>query len=491
MILVLITLLMCFLVACGTEAENIPSEPEVVTRKIPQPASMNSCEWECGTYYSEISALAIKNYLQQLKEDGWEDMEGNELSVEVQTGISQYMLTKDSGILQIMINNDDNGGSYNNSVLVKLYDNLPVSQIKNRKGAIQKNEALKLIQPVVDSMAQTDEFMAVRKNIIGLFEVFIEDAYEKSNIQAFSAVSDIGFTGCFLLCNKSVAYVHGGLDNACVADIDKDDDYELLVLDHTYYSDVYAIDLYAYKYYIPAYLSLPVKGLYVAYQNRFVPKFGYPKLGFKILTDNEVNLVSENTDYGIIETDGPSLIVENTRAFPFKQWGDIYDQTRLMKIDKEIPEEPPPIKISIDGKSINYIVQTTQWNGSGNKKYNAFREIMSKKYPIPTIKISDDNKKSVRIDFGDFIPDSIKVSDSLLDRNGNNRYSYKEILDRAVKIVDNRRVEFQLEQHIALFFSSNIEDYKKDWYRLFKITCVWGGNECEYSFLIDTRNTRK
>ena len=67
--------------------------------------------------------------------------------------------------------------------------------------------------------------------------------------------------------------------------------------------------------------------------------------------------------------------------------GDIYDQTRLMKIDKEIPEEPPPIKISIDGKSINYIVQTTQWNGSGNKKYNAFREIMSKKYPFLPLKL--------------------------------------------------------------------------------------------------------
>ena len=93
---------------------------------------------------------------------------------------------------------------------------------------------------------------------------------------------------------------------------------------------------------IPAYLSLPVKGL-CGISKSLAPKFGYPKLGFKILTDNEVNLVSENTDYGIIETDGPSLIVENTRAF-FQTMGDIYDQTRLMKIDKEIPEEPPPIK---------------------------------------------------------------------------------------------------------------------------------------------------
>ncbi|OPZ85509.1 MAG: hypothetical protein BWY74_03892 [Firmicutes bacterium ADurb.Bin419] len=490
MILVLITFLTGFLAACGTKAENTSSEPEVFAQIIPEPASNNSCEWECGTYYSDISVSAIKSYLQELKKAGWEDVEGNELSVEVQKGTTQYMLTKGSSILQIMmILNDINEGIYNNSVLVKLDNNLPVSYITSRMGAIQKNEALKKIQPAVDSMAQTDEFVAARKDIIGLFEVFMEDAYEKSNIQAFSAISDHGFTGCFLLCNNSVVYVPGGLDNTCVADIDKDDNYELLVLNQTYHSDIYAMDLYAYKYYTPAFSSSSVKGLHVAYQNRFVPKFGYPELSFKKLSDTEVTLVSTNTDYGILKIDGTSLVVENTRAFPFKQWSDTYDQDKLIKLHKEIPKDPPPINISIGGQNLDYIVQTTQWNGTENKNDNAYGEIMRRNYSIPTFTINDKGIKSVRVDFGDCIPDSIKVSDSMLDNNGNNRYTDKEIMDRAVKIIDNSRVEFQLEQHIAYYLSSNMEDYKKDWYRLFKITCVWGKNECEYSFLINTRNT--
>ncbi len=494
MILALSTFLIGFLAACGLKATNTSSKPGVTAQinssSILEPASNNSCEWECGTYYSDISASAIKSYLQALKKVGWEDMEGNEFSDEVQKGTSQYMLTKGSSILQVMIRlNDINEGIYNNSVLVRLDDDLPVSYIKSRKDAIQKNEALEKIKPVIDRVAQTDEFVEARKNVTGLFEVFINDAYEKSNIQAFSAISDVGFTGSFLICNDSVLHVPGGLDNTCVADIDVDDNYELLVLHHTYHSDLYAIDLYAYKYNTPAISSSLDKRLHVEYQNRFVPKFGYPELSFRKLSDTEVKLVSMDTDYGILKINGSSLGVENTRAFPFKQWSDSYDQNKLIKLHKEIPKDPPSINISISGQSLDYIVQTTQWNGTGNKNDNVYGEIMRRNYSIPTVIINDKDIKSVRVDFGDSIPDSIKVSDSMLDRNGNKLYTDKEIIDRAVEIIDNSRVEFQLEQHIAYYLSSNMEDYKKDWYRLFKITCIWGSNECEYSFLINTRNT--
>jgi hypothetical protein len=476
-----------------TKATDVSNESgdntQINSAAIPVPLSSYSCEWECGTYYSDISPSAIKRYLQVLKKDGWKDMEGNELSDEVQKGTSQYILTKGSSILQIMVFLDNNTEGLGSSVLVKLDENLSVSYIKSRKGALQKNEALEKIQPVVDSMAETDEFIKARKDITGLFEVFLEDAYEKANIQAFSAISDIGFTGCFLLCNNSVVYVPGRLDKTCVADIDKDNNYELLVLNHTYRSDLYTIDIYAYKYHTPAFSSSYAKILHQVYQNSFVPKFGHPELSFRKLSDTEVNLISGHTDYGILKINGMFLEVENREAFPFKLWSDSYDQSRLIKLNKEIPKEPPQINISIGDQSLDYIVQATQWNGNGNKIENAFSEIMRRKYSIPTFTIDDEDVKFVSIDFGNCIPDSIKVSDSMLDSNGNYRYSGKLIMDRAVEIIDNSRAEFQLKQHMALLFSSNMEDYKKEWYRLFKITCIWGSNECEYSFLIKTRGT--
>jgi hypothetical protein len=99
---------------------------------------------------------------------------------------------------------------------------------------------------------------------------------------------------------------------------------------------------------------------------------------------------------------------------------------------------------------------------------------------------SEDKNKTVVIDFGNSIPDSIHVTDAILDDGGKPLYGDKSIMNETVKILDDSKVSFELKQHMALYLSSNLEDYEKDWRRLFRVVCRFGEKECVYAFLINT-----
>lgn len=336
--------------------------------------------------------------------------------------------------------------------------------------------------------------------------IYIEDAFEKMELQAFAAISDNGFTGYFLVRKGVASYVGGSLDNNCVADIDNDGTYELLGL-YGWGSGIYRIELTAYEYKNPIYFNslteIPVK----EYYSCFIPENGYAEMSLNKVNDTTVKLIGQDVDYGVLKTEGSALVVEDMEKFPFELWSAVYDQDKLNDIEKEVPAAPPEISISIDGLSINYTVKATKWNGKSIifNNNDAFKEIIDKEQFIPTynlgsifndsLKLESDklvdtlNTRAVKIDFGNSIPEAITVQDYMLDQNGHKRYSNMPQKEVAVAIYDNSRIEFGLSQHMAYFLSSDSRDYIKNWYRLFRITCKWGENECVYVFMVNTGNT--
>ncbi len=515
--------------------------------KLPEPAAEYGVDWGCGIYYSSISHEAVEEYLRRLAESGWYyAMNPNVLSssgkpfvTEVPVGITQLPFTDGENLLQLLINIESDEGFLNNSILIRLEEGVTEDYVVGREKALTKSKAQQLIQSEVDSLVQEQKLSSSKAKIIGLLEIFIRDAYEKLGLQAYAAISDTGITGSFLVCSDQVLPIMGYLQKACVADLDGNGKYELLDL-NGYGSGIYRIDLNAYEYSNPVYFSSLTELLHRKYYNCFVPKRGYGELKFKKISDSEVHLigveilyetdtqagtevtvgadtqagtevtvgadtqaevVTDNrilsetrieTDYGRIVFEDYYPIPENLIDFPYSQWKDTYDQSRLPGIEKKIPEEAPEIIVSIDGRSLDYITTETKWDGieQGYNTSELFRQITGEGSFIPTYIAGGitDSKHNIVINFGDSIPDTIKVKDAMMQESGGIRYGSKQVMDREVEILDDSRVQLALMQHMSYYLSSNSLDYEKNWYRLFHVVCTWGDKEAVYTFVINTGN---
>jgi hypothetical protein len=467
----------------------------IAETKLPEPDSDSSVQWECGTYYSNISVDGLQNFFQELKEDGWRDYSGNELSTELSDGVSEYMLTKGKDLLQIMVFLEDRKEAICNSILIRKDYNLPVAKIRSRENALSKEEAMEEIRRYTDRVQNTEEFPYERENLVGVFEIFIEGAFDKMELQAYAAISDFGFYGCFLIRKGFVSYIGGDLNNACVADIDADGQYELVDVYTVWESGITRFHLMAYTFIDPLYYNSPAEILQVKYANSFVPKEEYRELFLEKVDDTSVKLTGNNEDYGLIRIEEDTLVVDHMEKFPFDEWARYYSQDILKGIDKVIPEAPPEIKITIDGTDIGYTVRETDWNGTVQEYTlnDAYNEIIAGHPFIPTFRlggmIEHDISRAVIFDFGKSIPDSVLIYDAMLHTDGGLRYGERLIQKQIFKIVDESHIQFDLKQHMSYFLSSNSQDYQRDWYRLFRVVCRWGENECTYAFLFNTGST--
>lgn len=146
------------------------------------------------------------------------------------------------------------------------------------------------------------------------------------------------------------------------------------------------------------------------------------------------------------------------------------------------PQEPPNIKITIGDKELEYVVGKNKWNGAVYDREDTFKTIF-KKYTaseLPYIELGS----TARIKFTKNPPSKITISDILIDENGNQIYTDKEIINIPVTL-KNGEASFEINMHFASGLSSYyVED--KIVIRGFRIIATWGRNECEYAFIIRT-----
>lgn len=145
-----------------------------------------------------------------------------------------------------------------------------------------------------------------------------------------------------------------------------------------------------------------------------------------------------------------------------------------------IPQEPPEISITVDGRSVNYVIGKNIWNGSIFDRLDNFQLIMKEKYEIIYVPIG----KEFTIDFNGTSPDSIDVIDEVIDTSGNvmfNNFGQ----DTPVEI-NKGKTSFILKKHPAILLSSNTETFENGVIRGFRVISKWGDNQCEYTFVIKT-----
>lgn len=143
-------------------------------------------------------------------------------------------------------------------------------------------------------------------------------------------------------------------------------------------------------------------------------------------------------------------------------------------------KEPPELVINIGDKVIEYISAKNKWNGSIYDREDTFVTILKEQKDIPVF----ENDSIVEISFKSNPPGKFTVSDILIDKNGQQIYTDKEIKNIPVELVDSKYV-FEIENHFASALSSYYEPNKQE-LRGFRMIASWGENECEYAFVIKT-----
>ncbi len=458
---------------------------------LPLPDSDTSAEWECGTFYSHISKTDMEAYLRRLSEAGWKNYDGKALSRDIPLGTTEYELVHGDHLLQLITFFEDPDIAFYNSILVYYDDDISVSELKGRKGAMTKEDALPLIQYQVDELSRQGTVSDNKDKVTGLFEINIDKGFDRLQLQAFAAYSDMGFTGCFLVRNGIITYVRGNLANSHVLDVDQDGKYEILDSYDSWRGNTYRLELVAYEYVNPEAFNSLTEILVQKYYTCLVPVDGHDVFKLNMDRAETVTLIGETKDYGKLQVVDGSFTILGEEAESFLTWSASFDQSRLSMIQKEIPENPPLVNISLDSSKLDYIIRRSDWDGRTEAtEISKLVEAFDTEYPrIPLISLETAavNESALRIiiDFGKCIPDSIRVYDAMLTENNMLRYNINT--EQAVQIMDDSRVSFPLSQHFAYYLSSDLKDDDKEWRRLFQIVCTWKDKECTYAFLLNTK----
>ncbi len=458
---------------------------------LPLPDSDSSIEWECGTCYSTISKTGMETYFRRLSDAGWKEYNGKALSGVIPIGTTTYELVNGDHMLQLITYLEDQDIAFYNSILIYYDDDISVNELKARKGAMTKEAILPLIQYQVDELSRQGKVSDNNDKVTGLVEINIDKGFDRLQLQAFAAYSDLGFTGCFLARNGIVTYVPGNLASAHVLDIDQDGKYEILDAYHSWQGNTYRLELVAYEYVKSEPFHSLTEILRQKYYTCLVPVDGYDAFKLNMDRAETVTLIGEIKDYGKLQVVDGSFTILGEEAESFLTWSDSFDQSRLSTMKKEFPDNPPLVNISFDSSKLDYIIRKSDWGGRiETTDSSKLAEAFNTEYPtLPLIsleKISvNERAPRITIDFGKCMPDSIRVYDAQLTENNSIRYNINT--EQAVQIMDDRRVSFPLSQHFAYYLSSDSKDYNKEWRRLFQVVCTWKDKECTYAFLLNTK----
>jgi hypothetical protein len=366
----------------------------------------------------------------------------------------------------------------------------------NTEEPIRDGEELAIIQAQYEQDKAADNQGELFGNPEYLLEIDIPDLYKKTQMKAYHAftISDT-LAGTYLLYNKIALRVFDTFQETCIADIDQNGEYELLSL-FSFGSGIYRINLNVYQATNPITFSSTTKIPMLQYHNCFIPKAGYANLMFDQVSDSEVHLKeldleSEQVgkDYGklVIDQETGQITLDNLDGFPYNLWDNVYNQENwyTQEYDYESLIAIPELQVSVGDTVITNVSWKKEWNGE-KEEVIAFSDAITEEIPqfsppSETFKF----EQEIRFEFPEVKPSSIQVMDTLITKEGQQIYTDREILERALRRGEDGAYYLGLENHFALLLSSNTASYTNPSYRGFRIICEFGYyHSCEYVFVL-------
>lgn len=147
-----------------------------------------------------------------------------------------------------------------------------------------------------------------------------------------------------------------------------------------------------------------------------------------------------------------------------------------------VPNEPPDIQVIAGAKEINWGWTILKWDSQEPPSANPLKDFVTDDSikEAPYIEIG----KIIDVAFSSNPPESITVTETLLDEQGNLKYTEKETVEIPVEL-NNGNFSITIADHPASALNSFYEDNKKD-LRGYRMTATWGDNVCQYVFIIKT-----
>lgn len=140
------------------------------------------------------------------------------------------------------------------------------------------------------------------------------------------------------------------------------------------------------------------------------------------------------------------------------------------------------LTVTVEKENIKCIKLECAKDSSVENKKDLFKFAFGKDASTDIKYIKYDEK--VYLDFGSNKPDKISIKDRLLNSNGENLYTDKEIIEVPFTN-ENNKFYFTVKKHPASALSSVYMENRTD-FRGFSIKASWGENEYVYAFVIKT-----
>jgi hypothetical protein len=144
---------------------------------------------------------------------------------------------------------------------------------------------------------------------------------------------------------------------------------------------------------------------------------------------------------------------------------------------------PPSVRILSGNTPIGWVVGKNVWDGAAFEHNATFQSIMSGTSfeELPYIR----NGETITIGFRSSVPDSATLTEYLLRENGDMRYSISGMEYDVTLEPNHNRASFRIQPNWATGLSSYSGDYAPgNTIKGYRLVVAWGGNECEYLFII-------
>ncbi len=155
------------------------------------------------------------------------------------------------------------------------------------------------------------------------------------------------------------------------------------------------------------------------------------------------------------------------------------------------PSGPPEISVTVEDTELEYILEKTNWEGEKQSLLDEdiIEQMKKDGITVPTVyigNISEDmQKQSITIDFlENTLPDSIRLYDILVV--GRELIKDTSLTEQLIQELDEHQINLPLMHHARVMLGSNSHDYEKSYQRMFRLSCTWGENTCQYIFTVNT-----
>jgi hypothetical protein len=146
------------------------------------------------------------------------------------------------------------------------------------------------------------------------------------------------------------------------------------------------------------------------------------------------------------------------------------------------PDEAPAITVLAGDIEIEWTFGLDEWNGRVYDRRCNFQGLMSRMTVEDLMYVK--NGETITIQFDGNAPDEYRLTEHILRETGDRKFNF-DGMEYDISFDNDNKAMFTIEPNFAIALSSKSMDYEPgNTIKGYLLFARWGGNECEYGFII-------